>query len=72
MDPLTTPTPRTVRMRMGFYVVAGSSMAMVRKLNENHTWLETGNWFRRCAGVLIGLMGIYFIARPFLIEMLNT
>jgi thioredoxin 1 len=22
MDPLTTPTPRTVRMRMGFYVVA--------------------------------------------------
>jgi cytochrome c-type biogenesis protein len=52
--------------------VAGSSMAMVRKLNENHTWLETGNWFRRCAGVLIGLMGIYFIARPFLIEMLNT
>jgi cytochrome c-type biogenesis protein len=52
--------------------IAGSSMAMVRKLNENHTWLETGNWFRRCAGVLIGLMGIYFIARPFLIEMLNT
>jgi thioredoxin 1 len=22
MDPLTTPTPRTVRMRMGFYVIA--------------------------------------------------
>jgi cytochrome c-type biogenesis protein len=47
-------------------VIAGSSMAMVRRLTENHAWLETGNWFRRGAGVLIGMMGIYFIARPFL------
>ena len=47
-------------------VVAGSSMAMVRRLTENHAWLETGNWFRRGAGVLIGVMGIYFMARPFL------
>ena len=47
-------------------VIAGSSMAMIRKLTENRAWLETGNWFRRGAGVLIGLMGLYFMARPFL------
>ena len=47
-------------------VVAGSSMAMVRKLTENHAWQDAGNWFRRGAGVIVGLMGIYFMVRPFL------
>lgn len=47
-------------------VIAGSSTAMVRKLTKNHAWLETGNWFRRGAGVMIGLMGAYFMVRPFL------
>lgn len=47
-------------------VIAGSSTAMVRKLMESHVWLDAGNWFRRGAGVIIGLMGIYFMARPFL------
>jgi cytochrome c-type biogenesis protein len=47
-------------------VIAGSSTAMVRKLMENRAWLDAGNWFRRGAGVIIGLMGVYFMARPFL------
>ena len=47
-------------------VIAGSSTAMVRKLTESHAWLDAGYWFRRSAGVIIGLMGIYFMARPFL------
>ena len=45
--------------------VAGSSTAAVRKLMESSTWLGAGNWFRKGAGVLIGLLGIYFIISPF-------
>ena len=45
-------------------VVAGSSTATVRKLMENSDWQGTGNWFRKGAGVLIGLLGIYFIINP--------
>lgn len=47
-------------------VAAGSATALVQR------WLETGAvrhggiWFRKCAGVLIALLGLYFIARPFL------
>jgi cytochrome c-type biogenesis protein len=46
-------------------VAAGSSTALVTR------WLEAGplrhgaGWFRRAAGATIGLMGLYFIARPF-------
>jgi len=47
-------------------VVAGSSTAMVRKLTENHAWQDAGNWFRKGAGVVVGLMGLYFMARPFI------
>jgi cytochrome c-type biogenesis protein len=47
-------------------VVAGSSTAMVRKLTENHAWQDAGNWFRKGAGVVVGLMGLYFIVRPFI------
>ncbi len=47
-------------------VVAGSSTAMVRKLTENHAWQDAGNWFRKAAGVVVGLMGLYFMARPFI------
>ena len=47
-------------------VIAGSSMAMVRKLTENHVWQDAGNWFRKCAGVVVGLMGLYFMARPYI------
>ncbi|MBW2557341.1 MAG: sulfite exporter TauE/SafE family protein [Deltaproteobacteria bacterium] len=44
--------------------VAGSSAAAVRKLMENSTWQGTGTWFRKGAGVLIGLLGLYFIINP--------
>jgi cytochrome c-type biogenesis protein len=47
-------------------VIAGSSTAAVRKLIENQSWQTGGQWFRRGAGVLIGLLGLYFIANPFL------
>ncbi len=46
--------------------VAGSSTAMVRRLTESSAWQGAGLWFRRSAGVVIGLLGIYFIAGPFL------
>ena len=46
-------------------VVAGSSIAAVRKLMENSAWQGAGNWFRKGAGVLIGLLGIYFVISPF-------
>lgn len=44
--------------------VAGSSVAAVRKLMENSAWQGAGTWFRKGAGVLIGLLGIYFIVGP--------
>ena len=46
-------------------VVAGSSTAAVRKLMENSAWQGAGSWFRKGAGVLIGLLGIYFVISPF-------
>ncbi len=46
-------------------VIAGSSAAMVRKLIENRTWQGAGLWFRRGAGALIAVLGIYFIGNPF-------
>ena len=47
-------------------VIAGSSTALVRRLMANASWQRGGTAFRRMAGVLIGLMGLYFMARPFL------
>lgn len=46
-------------------VVAGSSTAAVRKLMENSAWQGAGSWFRKGAGALIGLLGIYFAISPF-------
>ncbi|QGY41913.1 cytochrome C biosynthesis protein [Pseudodesulfovibrio cashew] len=46
--------------------VAGSSAAMVKKLLANSAWQRGGVVFRRLAGGLIGLLGLYFIAQPFL------
>jgi cytochrome c-type biogenesis protein len=48
--------------------LAGSSTAKVRKLLESSSFHEGGLWFRRCAGVGIGLLGVYFVLRPFIIE----
>lgn len=45
--------------------VAGSSTAMVRKITENSAWQGAGTWFRRGAGVVIALLGLYFVADPF-------
>jgi cytochrome c-type biogenesis protein len=47
--------------------MAGSFTATVRRLVENSAWQEAGNWFRRGAGVIIGALGIYFIANPFFV-----
>ncbi len=46
-------------------VIAGSSTAAVRKVIENQSWQTGGQWFRRGAGVLIGILGIYFMINPF-------
>ncbi len=46
-------------------VVAGSSTAMVRKLTESSAWQGAGLWFRRGAGLVIALLGVYFISNPF-------
>ncbi|MBW1644327.1 MAG: sulfite exporter TauE/SafE family protein [Deltaproteobacteria bacterium] len=47
-------------------VIAGSSTAAVRKLMENSTWQGAGYWFRKGAGVLICLLGVYFVINPFI------
>jgi cytochrome c-type biogenesis protein len=45
-------------------VAAGSSAAMVRKLTESSAWQGAGLWFRRAAGIVIVLLGVYFILNP--------
>ncbi|GAB6096158.1 cytochrome c biogenesis CcdA family protein [Desulfatiferula olefinivorans] len=47
-------------------VIAGSSTALVRRLLENSAFQSTGAWFKKGAGVVIVILGIYFIASPFL------
>jgi len=44
---------------------AGSSTALVRRVLENGSFQQGSLWFKRGAGVLIGLLGIYFIVSPF-------
>ena len=46
--------------------VAGSSTAAVRRLVENSTWQGAGGWFRKAAGAVICLLGVYFILNSFL------
>lgn len=47
-------------------MVAGSSTAMVRNLLESRAWQGAGSWFRKGAGFVIGCLGLYFIANPFI------
>ncbi len=47
-------------------LIAGSSTAAVRKVIENQSWQTGAQWFRRGAGVLIVLLGLYFIVNPFI------
>jgi len=46
--------------------IAGSSAATVRKLLNNSSFQHSGTWFRKGAGVLIGGLGLYFVAIPWL------
>lgn len=46
-------------------VIAGTSMAAVKKVLENHSWNRAGKWFRKIAGTFIVFLGIYFIITPF-------
>lgn len=49
-------------------VIAGSSTAAVRGVLESGFWTGAGIWFRKGAGVLIILLGLYFIGNPFFIN----
>ena len=49
-------------------VAAGSSTAAIRTLMENRIWQGTGNWFRRAAGIIIVLLGVYFILNPLILS----
>jgi cytochrome c-type biogenesis protein len=44
--------------------IAGSSAAAVRKMVENSAWQGAGGWFRKAAGAVICLLGLYFIINP--------
>ncbi|MFZ2445053.1 MAG: cytochrome c biogenesis protein CcdA [Syntrophobacteraceae bacterium] len=46
--------------------VAGSSTATVKKLLSNSSFHEGSQWFRKCAGAAIGVLGLYFVIRPFI------
>lgn len=45
--------------------VAGSSTALVQQVLENGNFQKGSIWFRKLAGIAIGLFGIYFIISPF-------
>jgi len=47
-------------------VLAGSSTALARCVTENHAWQGAGIWFRKGAGLVVGIMGLYFMLRPFI------
>jgi cytochrome c-type biogenesis protein len=46
--------------------VAGSSITLVRRVLENAFFQHGSLWFKRVAGTVIGVLGVYLIARPFL------
>ena len=47
-------------------MVAGSSTAAVRRVMGNSSLQGAGVWFRKGAGVVIVILGLYFIFNPFL------
>ncbi len=47
-------------------VIAGSSAALARRIREQKVIEGGSQWVRRAAGVCVGLLGLYFIALPFL------
>jgi len=46
--------------------VAGSSTAMVKRLLVNSSWQQGGRIFKRLAGTLIALLGLYLVVQPFI------
>ncbi len=46
--------------------VAGSSAAKVRRLLDKGSFQVGSQWFRKCAGAAIGVLGLYFVIRPFI------
>lgn len=46
--------------------VAGSSAALVQRILENGNFQKGSFWFRKAAGVAVGLFGLYFIVKPFI------
>ncbi|MBU1039482.1 MAG: sulfite exporter TauE/SafE family protein [Proteobacteria bacterium] len=47
-------------------VLAGSSAALARRIMEQRMFAVGSSWVRRAAGVLVALLGAYFMALPFL------
>jgi cytochrome c-type biogenesis protein len=47
-------------------VAAGSFTAAVKRIMENSAWQGAGSLFRKGAGVIITILGVYFIVSPFL------
>ncbi len=45
--------------------IAGSSTALMRRVMESGAYQGAGLWFRRGAGVIIALLGGYFMVGPF-------
>ncbi|TVM19261.1 cytochrome C biosynthesis protein [Oceanidesulfovibrio indonesiensis] len=45
--------------------IAGSSTALVKRFLANSAWQRGGMVFRRVAGVIVGLLGLYFVVQPF-------
>lgn len=45
--------------------VAGSSTALVERILDHGAFQSGSFWFRKLAGVVIALLGVYFIVRPF-------
>ena len=46
--------------------LAGSSAATVKRMLSNSSFQQSGIWFRRGAGILIGVLGVYFIMLPWI------
>ena len=46
--------------------MAGSSAAAVKRVMENSAWQVADRWFRKGAGIVIVLLGAYFVINPFL------
>lgn len=47
-------------------LAAGSSAALARRILETRAVASGGLWVRKCAGGLVALLGLYFLAKPFL------